>query len=247
MNIKLTKKRVKELLAKDQTGHGFDHIKRVRRMAVNFAKDLTKDGKVVDLEVVEIAALLHDVDDYKLVGKAAAETLENARRIMFEAGCNERVQKHVIEIIQNMGYSKALEGIRPVSLEGKIVSDADLCDAIGATGIIRSYQYAMEKAFRKGLNTRIGEKGSVIFDPSVKPNIAISYSEYTNDDSKTDSFINHFFEKLLFVPKFCMTSVAKREAKFRFEAMIIFLHNFFEEGGYSDWSDYLEDHLKTLA
>ena len=148
MNIILIEARVEELLSKDQTGHGFDHTKRVREMAVRFANDSIKNGESVDVEAVEIAALLHDVDDYKLVAKDAAETLENAQRIMVEAGCGKQMRLRVIEIIQNMGYSKALKGIRPLSLEGQIVSDADLCDAIGITGIMRAYQYAIEKAFR---------------------------------------------------------------------------------------------------
>ncbi len=214
---------------------------------MSFAKELLKSGENVNLEVVETAALLHDVDDYKLVGKQAAETLENTRRIMTEAGFGEQIQAHVIEVIQNMGYSKALKGVRPVSLEGEIVSDADLCDAIGVTGITRAYQYAIEKALRKGLNTRIGEAGSMIFDPNVKPNVAISYGEYTNDDSSTDSFINHFFEKLFIVPNLCMTKVAQREAGFRYEAMVNFLYNFFEENHYDQWVKFLEDYLKTLT
>ena len=106
MNIILIEARVEELLSKDQTGHGFDHTKRVREMAVRFANDSIKDGESVDVEAVEIAALLHDVDDYKLVGKDAAETLENAQRIMVEAGCGKQMRLRVIEIIQNMGYSK---------------------------------------------------------------------------------------------------------------------------------------------
>ena len=243
MNIILIEARVEELLSKDQTGHGFDHTKRVREMAVRFANDSIKNGESVDVEAVEIAALLHDVDDYKLVAKDAAETLENAQRIMVEAGCGKQMRLRVIEIIQNMGYSKALKGIRPLSLEGQIVSDADLCDAIGITGIMRAYQYAIEKAFRKGLNMSIGEEGSMIFDPNVKPNLELTYNEYTDDDSSTDSFINHFFEKLLIVPDFCTTKASRNEVRFRFEAMVNLLYNFFEEDGYSEWVDYLEKYL----
>ena len=83
----------------------------------------------------------------------------------------------------------------------------------------------------------------MIFDPNVKPNLELTYNEYTDDDSSTDSFINHFFEKLLIVPDFCTTKASRNEVKFRFEAMVNFLYNFFEEDGYSEWVDYLEKYL----
>ena len=43
-----------------------------------------------------------------------------------------------------MGYSKYLDGVRPTSLEGKVVSDADMLD-LGANGIIRTLEYGFVK------------------------------------------------------------------------------------------------------
>lgn len=59
-----------------------------------------------------------------------------------------------------MGYSKCLKGIRPTTIEGMVVSDVDMCDSIGTSGIIRSIVYA------------VSPLGSgVIFDSNVKLNV----------------------------------------------------------------------------
>lgn len=89
---------------------------------------------LVDLTVVSLAAQLHDVDDYKLVGKEQSERQANATEIMNSVGIDEVTQSKVRDIIANMGYSKSLKGIRPTTIEGKLVSDADMCDALGAGG-----------------------------------------------------------------------------------------------------------------
>ncbi len=123
---------VQRQLKQDTSGHGFDHIQRVDDLSIQFASQLK-----VHVDLVRLIALLHDVDDYKLVGIEHANEHKNSRAIMKEAGVGPQTQKLVIENIQRLGYSKYLEGIRPTSLEGKLVSDADMCDAIGAIGILR--------------------------------------------------------------------------------------------------------------
>ncbi len=58
-------------LASDNSGHGMDHIKRVKNLALQFACDTAADKAIVTL-----AALLHDVDDYKLVGKKKGRPID---------------------------------------------------------------------------------------------------------------------------------------------------------------------------
>ena len=165
-----------ECLGGDDSGHGMDHIDRVERLTVRFCDEFKGE---VDPFVARLIALLHDVDDYKLVGHTNAARLSNATAIMTTAGIGGVTQKRVLSAIKTIGYSKSLRGIRPTTVEGKIVSDADMCDAIGANGVMRSLLYAVSP---KG-NGRI-------FDPSVWPDVAIGADTY-NADGNTCSHSEH--------------------------------------------------------
>lgn len=213
---------VKQLLGTDKSGHGMDHVDRVLRLATMFAED--EQG--ADKEIVALAALLHDVDDYKIVGQEQAGTLLNARTILEKHAVEDRIKNQVLEIIRSMGYNKYLEGIRPTTLEGMIVSDADMCDAIGATGILRTHTYALSK-------------GAIFFDKSVQPERGdVEISVYkTNHDRHS---VQHFFDKLLRVPSILMTDAGRKEGEKRNIVMRNFLHALFEEEDSQVWRQHLE-------
>ena len=170
---------VRELLGGDTSGHADDHVERVALLAERFASECSEP---VDLQEVLLTAWLHDVDDYKLVGKAQAEKLTNAVNIMAQAGVVNSLSQAVLENIAAIGYSKRLNGKQPQRLAGQLVSDADMCDAIGAVGIERALVYACYH-------------GGRIFDPAVWPNVDLAANEYNADGNThdTDGFINHFF------------------------------------------------------
>lgn len=215
---------VKALMLADNTGHGFEHVDRVQCIALDIAK---KEN--ANLEVVSLAALLHDVDDYKLFGQEAADNLINARRIMKNHNVAEEVSKQVCDIIANMGYSNAIKGIRPQSLEGKIVSDADMLDAIGACGIIRCLTYAIARC------------ETVVFDENIFPELNMSSDEYKKPNRKSDNFVNHFFEKLLKLKNMMFTTSGKMEAEKRHKIMVDFLSAFFGEQNLDKWLKYLQN------
>ncbi len=217
---------VRRLLGKEQSGHGFDHVERVYRLTLELAQ---KEG--ANQKIAGLAALLHDCDDYKLAGAEAAEKLPHARRILTMADIDGDTGEKVLEIIARMGYSKSLKGIRPESLEGKVVSDADMLDAIGVCGIIRCLQYAV---------LRCNSFGTPIFDPKVWPQTDLSAEEYRCPNRQSDNFINHFFEKLLRLKSMMMTASAREEAEIRHRAMVDFLYHFFRERKLTAWSDYLD-------
>ena len=73
-----------------------------------------------------------------------AEKLTNAKIIMDDCNVDKAIQEQVCVAINNIGYSKRLKGHSPTTLEGKIVSDVDMCDALGANGILRVYTYSMK-------------------------------------------------------------------------------------------------------
>lgn len=233
-NLKLSqiKEMVFELLNHDNSGHGMDHVNRVYELAMKFA-----DYEKADKKVVGMAALLHDVDDYKIFGEENAEKLTNAKNIMNKANVDDETQKAVLNVLKNMGYRKSLKGIRPTSLEGKIVSDADMCDGMGSHGIIRTIVYA------------VSSKGNgIVFDKNVFPNDNITYSEYCSQGTthSTDNVINHFFEKMLKLPKLVFTDAGKQEAANRQGIMVDFLKQFFVEENAPEWLEYLKNYLRKL-
>jgi len=224
--IEKVKEMVRELLSGDNSGHGFDHIMRVYDLALKFAKTEKADKTIVGL-----AALLHDVDDYKLFGKENAENLTNAKQILKKAGASEQVSSAVLKIIKSMGYSKLLKGIRPDTIEGAVVSDSDMCDAIGANGVLRTFAYSLlhNKTF---------------FDKDIWPILDISADKYVNKTA--DTSVCHFFEKLLKLKNLMMTESGKKEAIDRNEIMTEFLRHLFKEDNVPEWNEFLENYLKKL-
>ncbi len=217
--------RVVEILGENENGHGMDHIDRVFRLAMKFAEQ-----ENANIEIVALAALLHDVDDYKIVGAENSLKMSNAIKIMNENEIDKDVQDKVLDIVKSMGYTKLLRGIRPTTIEGMVVSDADMCDAIGANGIIRAVLYA------------VSDLGNgKIFDKEVFPMLDITANEYninvTTHD--TDSVINHFFEKMLKLKKLMLTKSGKEAAKPRHTLLINFLEQFFQEENTPEWAKLL--------
>lgn len=223
---------VRELLGGDKSGHADDHVERVAQLAKRFADEC---GELVDVQEVLLTAWLHDVDDYKLVGREQAEKLENAKRIMAQADVADDLEKAVLENVAVIGYSKRLSGKLPQRLVGQLVSDADMCDAIGAVGIERALVYACHH-------------GGRIFDPKIWPNVDLAAHEYNADGNThdTDGFINHFFEKLLRLKGLMLTKPGQKEAEDRHQIMVNFLRHYFREKNAPEWSEFLEKYLEDV-
>ncbi|MFA6305985.1 MAG: HD domain-containing protein [Candidatus Gracilibacteria bacterium] len=119
------------------SAHDCDHVGRVYNLCLTLAK-----GKKVDLGVLEIAALFHDVGrenehndktgktDHAKVGALVAE------KVLRDLGFDEEKIQHVKECILSHRFRGK---IAPKSLEAKILFDADKLDTLGAIGIARSY------------------------------------------------------------------------------------------------------------
>ena len=231
INWKLLNEKVKLHMKHDSCGHGFDHVERVYVIA----QKLMQNTKDIDKEIVLLAALLHDADDYKLFGQEASDNLINAKRIMSECGVDEDIKQKVCDIISNMGYSTLLAGIRPKTKEGMIVSDADMLDATGINGIIRTLNYAF---------SRCQKYGTPVFDKNEWPEINMSAERYKSRDRKSDNCINHFFERTLRLGNLMMTQEGHEMAKVRLGRMVDFLRGYFDENDAPQWNEYLNDYLK---
>jgi len=221
--IEQVKIKVNELLNGDNSGHGMEHINRVLKLSLKFA-----EKEKADKDIVSLIALLHDVDDYKLFGMKNAENLINAKRIMNECSIDEKVQKEVCSALNNIGYSKRLKGCIPTTLEGKIVSDADMCDALGANGILRVYTYSMKN-------------GKPFFDKNIFPIEDMTSEKYTRKCA--DSSVCHIFEKILKLKDLMLTESGKKEAQNRHQIIVDFLYHLFEEEDVPEWTDYLNDYF----
>ncbi|XMB72142.1 HD domain-containing protein [Mycoplasmatota bacterium WC30] len=132
--IKIAKEYVFEQLNKDVSGHDYYHIMRVYNMAIKLAKNYT-----VNLFVISLAALLHDLDDYKITDEASNKVDTFLKKYQVKETAE------IVEIINNMSFSSYKLGKSVKSLEGKIVQDADRLDAIGAIGIARCFAYSGTK------------------------------------------------------------------------------------------------------
>lgn len=208
------------------SGHGIDHIDQAYELGMKICE---KEGG--DKNIIALAVLLHDVDDYKLFGEENSKNLANAKRIMGRCDIREEIQVAVCGIISTMGYSKLLAGIKPTTLEGKIVSDADMCCKGGATAIIRLIQFGV--VFNQPL-----------FDRNIWPRVEnLDPKEYKKHKG---TGINHFFEKLLKIKGLLFTNTAKELMAPCHEFMIQFLRTFFNENNAPEWNEYLNKYLQDL-
>ncbi len=200
-------KSVKEHCQHDSSGHDWWHIYRV----VNLAKHIgEKEG--ANIQVIETAALLHDLDDWKLSGSDSL-TLPIARKLLLDNNATSDFIEKIVTIINEVSYKGAGTETKPSSIEGMAVQDADRLDAIGAIGIARTFAYG-------------GHKKQPMHDPNLAPTLHNSYDEYKNTRTST---INHFYEKLLLLKDRLNTDTAKEIGLQRHQFMAQFLEQFYAE------------------
>ena len=198
---------IKEIFSGDSSGHDYYHTVRVYRIATEIAKQ-----EYADVNIVQLAALLHDVDDKKLSPETHA-TKKNAVDFMTANGVDADIINIVCKIIDEVSFA-GTDSVVPRTIEGKCVQDADRLDAIGAIGIARTFAYG-------------GSRGRKIYDPDIKPRIGMSKEEYEKNMNSTS--INHFYEKLLLLKDMMNTTAGKKMAEHRQVIMQEFLDEFLAE------------------
>lgn len=202
--VKKTEEMVREKLTGEGSGHDWWHIWRVWQLSQKIAQE-----EKADTFIVELAALLHDIADWKYHdgdlhagGRASREWLEGL-------GVDEESIKHIVNIVDNVSFKGVGVKDTMATLEGKIVQDADRLDAIGAIGIGRTFTYG-------------GHKGRAMLDPEIPVEMAPDFETYKAAGQTT---INHFYEKLLFLKDRMHTKTGRRMA----EGRHIFMEKFLEE------------------
>jgi uncharacterized protein len=206
--IARTVRYVQETLAGDSSGHDWWHIDRVRRNALQIAKE-----ERVDLSIVELAALLHDIADWKFHGGDDTAGPRAARAWLLQNEVDEKTINAVCSIIADISFKGADVKTEMPTLEGKCVQDGDRLDAIGAIGIGRAFAFG-------------GHFGRPMYDPDIRPERHQSFDAYKSNSGPT---INHFYEKLLLLKDRMQTKTGSRLAIERHEFMEQFLRQFFHE------------------
>jgi len=210
---------VKEILSKDSTGHDWWHVHRVRNLAKRIA--LHEDA---DIFIVELAALLHDIGDYKFFqGNEKAGEMK-VREWLSSLEISASLIDKIVEITSQISFMHTLpdkgkrkdkknSSIPTVSKELMAVTDADRLDAMGAIGIARAFTYG-------------GFFNRPIYDPTIKPSKSITKEEYKTTEAPS---INHFYEKLLKLKDMMYTKLGRKMAKRRHRFLNLYLKQFFKE------------------
>ncbi|WP_291869525.1 HD domain-containing protein [Maribacter sp.] len=208
---------VQKTLEGAEGGHDWFHIERVYKNAKGIA-----ENENVDMLVVSLGALLHDIADPKFhngdesIGPKVANDFLHSKKV------SPKITHHIIAIIENISFKSSLDGTpkkeRFNSLELQVVQDADRLDAIGAIGIARAFNYG-------------GFKNRSLFNPDILPNLEMTKEEYKKSTAPT---INHFYEKLLLLKDQMNTNSGKKLAEKRHLFMVNYLSQF-----YSEWNGML--------
>ncbi len=184
--------------------HSIEHIMRVHKLCLKIAEK----EENVDLEVLEVAALLHDIGREKenedVTGKVdhAIEGAKMAEKILKEMNYSKIDQ--VVHCI--LSHRKRTE-IKPKTIEAQILFDADKIDCIGAVGIARSFMFGGQHGQKLTLDFEIPENNYVVdvskhnsileYDIALKN---LSDKLYTKTGKKIgkkrQKIVDDYFEKL---------------------------------------------------
>jgi uncharacterized protein len=200
---------VRSVLLSDCTGHDWHHIKRVWEMAIFISQH--EGGNRL---IIELAALLHDIEDWKLLQSNCGDSYHGKVRCWLTSqGLDKTTVDRICKIIHDLSFKGANVNEPSLCLEGQIVQDADRLDAMGAIGIARTFAYGA--CIKRSMH-----------NPDMNPIMHNSFEKYKKSEGTT---INHFYEKLLLLKDRINTKSAMDIAKKRHDFMEKYLNEFLNE------------------
>ncbi|MDO5509965.1 MAG: HD domain-containing protein [Weeksellaceae bacterium] len=202
---------VANYLAHDTTGHDLQHIRRVVALSKIIAQK-----EQADVEYCTLIAWLHDIGDYKL-NHGQDKSAEHIAHVLQQYPTLTYSLEQIIEDVQKIGFKGGFN-TEEVSLEVKIVRDADRLDAIGAIGVARAFAYG-------------GSKNRAMYTPNENADAPKSAEEYMQRNTST---IQHFYDKLLHLRDGLYTQTAREIATERHRFLEDFLEQFYKEWNYSE-------------
>lgn len=211
--IEKSRQFVQDYFQLEGTGHDWWHTQRVCKMALKIAEKIQADPFIV-----EMAALFHDVGDYKFFQGNEKKGLLLINDFLDSLHLSPDVAQNIINIVEHVSFMKTLEHEQTSNSVKKskafmAVSDADRLDAMGAIGVARAFTYG-------------GYYRRPIYDPNIPPVKNLSKDEYKTTQAPS---INHFYEKLLKLKDMMVTDYAREIALGRDRFLRIFLEQFYSE------------------
>src|SRR3989344_4869234 len=200
---------IRRRFERESTGHDWHHIERVWKMA----KKIAAAEKGADNFIVELGALLHDIADWKFRKGDLSAGPRAARKILSSLDVERTAVNRVCDIVEHISFKGERVKDKPLTLEGKIIQDADRLDAIGALGVARAFAYG-------------GSLGRQLYDPAIKQVLHLTFHHYRKNQGTT---INHFYEKLLLLKDRMNTKSGKRLAAARHKFLKLYLKEFLTE------------------
>jgi uncharacterized protein len=196
-----------ELLASDTSSHGWDHAERVWNLCRHIGR-----AEGADLEVLELAAFLHDIGrpEEKASGGEVCHAVAGAARarlLLEEQGYDEEAVEKVVHCIASHRFRR--NGEEPRTLEARVLFDADKLDAIGAVGVGRAFLFA-------------GEVGARLHNPEAD---ILNTQAYSSEDTA----FREFSVKLQRVKDRILTETGKRIAEDRHHFMVAYFDRLTQE------------------
>jgi uncharacterized protein len=200
---------IKDKFSTESSGHDWWHMYRVWQLSKHIA---SKEGGA-DMLVVELAALLHDIEDHKMHGGDSEVGALAARKWLEQNKLDSKVIAHIEDIVRHISFKSAKIKNPLDTLEGKIVHDADKLDSIGAIGIARVFAFG-------------GAYGRLIYSPDIK--LVKDYT-YKKTNASNSTAVHHFYEKLLLLKDRMFTDTGRQMAERRHKFMEQYLEEFYDE------------------
>ncbi|KAJ1896344.1 hypothetical protein LPJ66_004044 [Kickxella alabastrina] len=235
--IKKTENFVHEYMKKYDCSHDWQHVNRVVRQALALAR-MQSQTKQVDVLVVHLAALLHDVDDAKYVHHD--DTKFSSENFLVGLGMDSARAAFVCRVADGVSFRKELlaeelhkQGTgdeddwkwRQSCVELACVQDADRLDAIGAFGVLRCAAFS-------------GARNRTLHTPKDRFIENITYEQYVQaTDNSAATAISHFHEKLLQLAAKMKTDQGRQEAQRRHDFMLQFIRQVDCEFAFGDRAD----------
>lgn len=199
---------IRQRFAAESSGHDWHHIRRVWQLSRQIAA-----AEGADVETAELAALVHDIADWKFHGGDESIGPREAEKLLAAEGADPETIRQVVSIVRTISYKGAGVATPMQTLAGQCVQDADRLDAIGAIGIARCFAYG-------------GHAGRPIYDPDEAPVMHATAEAYKSAKGHS---LNHFHEKLLLLKDRMNTRTGRNLAEERHRYLEEFVERFLAE------------------